>query len=85
MRSWISGGASSRASSRLDLLDQSLVLFIEHPDVALETICLSLHVTIDLSPFVLLLASDLVFLREELPHLITLLEEFTLFLLKLGS
>ena len=82
--SWV-GGRASGASRGLDLLDQALVLFIEHSDVALETICLSLHVAVDLSPFVLLLASDLIFFGQELPHLITRLEEFTFLLLKLGT
>ena len=49
-----SGGCCT--SVRLNLLYKSLVLFIEHPDVSFETICLTLHVAIDFSPFVLLLA-----------------------------
>ena len=58
-------GVGTSRSCSLNLLDQSLILFIEHSDVTLETISFSLHVTVDLGPLVLLLACDLVLLGDE--------------------
>jgi len=52
---------TSSSSSLLDLLDEALVLLVEHADIALESVGFPLHVTIDLGPLVLLLANKLVF------------------------
>lgn len=77
-------GVGTSTSRCLDLFDQSFILFIEHSNISLQTVCLSLHIAIDLCPFVLLFARDLVLLRDQLSHLIALLQELTFLLLELS-
>jgi len=83
-------GAKSRSRSwglstacLLNLLHKTLVFFVQHANVSLQTVSFTLHVAINLCPFVLLLASKLVLLRNQLPHLITLFEQISFFLLEL--
>ena len=68
----------------LNLLNKALIFFVKHANVSFEAICLSLHVTIDLSPLVLLLAHKLVLFGNELSHLVALSQELALLLLQLA-
>ena len=80
-----SGPGRSTASGRFNLLDKAFVLLVEHADVSLEPVSLALHVSVDLSPFVLLLAGNRVLLGDEMSHLVALLKQITLFFLELAT
>ena len=58
-------GPGCTLSCSLNLLDQSLILLVKQSDISLEAVSLPLHIAINLSPFVLLLAVDGVFLVKQ--------------------
>ena len=58
-------GWGSRSTTVLNLLDKAFVLFVEHADVSLESIGLTLHIAVDLGPLILLLGGHLILLTHE--------------------
>ena len=85
LRGWPIFAGVTGIAIRFNHLDEALVFLVVETNISLEVVGFTLHVSIDLSPFVPLLIGNCISLFEESTHLVGLTLHFSLSVLQICS